>query len=356
MSAHVAARPDASPQRADLPGATAAVRRAVRRRARIVVVAALVALLVVSGLALMTGDYPLEIGQVWRTLLGGGERVEQYVVLQVRAPRLAMAIVVGGCLGIAGALLQGLLRNPLASPDLLGISGGSSVAAVFLTVILGVSGAPLAIGACAGGMIVAALLLLAGRRGADGGYRLILAGIGITFLCASVTSYLLASGKVELAQAALIWITGTLSASSWAQVLIVAAVLVVTLPAVIAAARWLPLTQLGPQTAAGLGVRPDLVRWVVVVAAVVLTSATTAFAGPIAFVALCAPAIARPLLGHGAVGVATSALLGATMLASADLVAQFAVPGLSFPVGIVTGALGAVFLLCILATSKGRQL
>ena len=333
-----------------------AVRARVRRRRMIVIASLSLALLVVVGLGLSLGDYPLSPAQLWRTLWGSGERVEAYVLFQVRAPRVVMGILVGACLGTAGALLQTILRNPLASPDLLGISGGSSVAAVFLTVILGVSGAPLAIGACAGGLIVAVLLLLAGRRGAEGGYRLILAGIGITFLCASVTSYLLASGKVELAQAALIWITGTLSASSWAQVLVVAVVLVAALPAVVAAARWLPITQLGPQTAAGLGVRPDRVRWVVVVTAVVLTAVTTAFAGPISFVALCAPAIARPLLGHGAVGVATSAVIGATMLASADLVAQFAIPGTSFPVGIVTGALGAVFLLWILSTSKGRQL
>lgn len=336
-------------------GVLDAVRRHARRRSHIVGISVGIALIIVSALALTTGDYPLSLDRVWGTLWGGGERVEQYVIFQVRAPRLAMAILVGACLGIAGALLQSLLRNPLASPDLLGISGGSSVAAVIVTVVLGVSGAPLAIAAFVGGMSVAAFLLAASRRGSAGGYRLILAGIGITFLCASVTSFVLARGKVELAQAALIWITGTLGASSWQEVAVVSITLVVVLPAIVAAARWLPITQLGAQTAAGLGVRPDTVRWVVVVTAVILTAVTAAFTGPISFVALCAPAIARPLLGHGAVGLGTSALIGATMLASADLIAQFAIPGRSLPVGIVTGVLGAVFLLWILATSKGRQ-
>jgi iron complex transport system permease protein len=162
--------------------------------------------------------------------------------------------------------------------------------------------------------------------------------------------------KVEEARTALLWLTGSLSSTPWWQVLTVLAVLIASIPALVAAARWLPITQLGPETASGLGVRSERVRWVIVGVAVLLTAATCAFVGPIGFIALCAPAIARPLLGHGAVGVATSGALGAVLLLVADLLAQFAIPGLSMPVGVVTGAVGAVFLLWLLATSKGRQL
>lgn len=332
------------------------IRRQVARRRRLVVAAALGAVLLVAIVSLSIGDYPLAPADLWRTLWGGGDRVESYVVFQVRAPRLVMALVVGASLGVAGALLQSLLGNPLASPDLLGISGGAGAAAVFGILILGVSGPLLAVIAFGGGIAVAAFLLLAGRHRSDGGYRLILAGVGVAFLCVAITNYLMVRAKVELAQAALIWLTGSLSSTPWWNVVIVIAVAVLAIPAVVACARWLPLTQMGAPTAASLGVRSSTVRLVTVLTAVLLTAVTCAFAGPIAFIALCAPAIARPLLGHGAIGVGTSAAIGAALLAAADLIAQFALPGISVPVGVVTGAIGAVFLLWLLATSKGRHL
>jgi len=332
------------------------MRARVRRRRAVVTLGVLLAVLAIAVVTLSVGDYPLAPAELWRTLWGGGERLESYVVFQVRMQRLAMGLLVGACLGAAGALLQGLLRNPLASPDLLGISGGSGLAAVFTLLVLGVTGPVLALAAFAGGVLVAGLLLLAGNRRTDGGYRLILAGVGVSFLCISLTSYLMVRAKLQLAQEALIWLTGSLSSTPWWNVLTVLVVAVLALPAVVACARWLPLTQMGAPTAASLGVPPGRVRLLAIVTAVLLTAVTAAFAGPISFIALCAPAIARPLLGHGAVGIGTSAAVGAGLLAASDLVAQFAIPGRSVPVGVVTGALGAVFLLWLLATSKGRQL
>lgn len=337
-------------------GVVDGVRRRVRRRTVIVVVLVTLVVVAITAVALSIGDYPLAPMQLWRTLWGGGERIEEYVLFQVRAPRVAMALIAGGALGLAGALLQSLLGNPLASPDLLGISGGSGVVAVFALLVLGATGPLLALGAFVGGMAVAGLLLLAGRAQLDGGYRLILAGIGVSFLCAAVIDFLMVRAKVEQTQMALLWLTGSLSSTPWWQVGTVAVVFAASIPAVVACARWLPITQLGPATAAGLGVRPGVVRVTTVGVAVLLTSVTCAFLGPISFIALCAPAIARPLLGHGAIGIGTSALLGGAMLASADLIAQFAIPGLQVPVGVVTGALGAVFLLWLLAASKGRHL
>lgn len=328
---------------------------AARRRMRVVTIT-LVLAVVAAGVALSVGDYALSPDRLWQTLTGSGTRIEQYVVFQVRAPRTAMALVTGAALGIAGALLQSYLGNPLASPDLLGISGGSGFAAVFTILALGTTGPVLALSAFVGGAVVAVVLMIAGRALRDGGFRLILAGIGISFLTASAIDFLMVRAKVEEARTALLWLTGSLSSTPWWQVLTVLAVLIASIPALVAAARWLPITQLGPETASGLGVRSERVRWVIVGVAVLLTAATCAFVGPIGFIALCAPAIARPLLGHGAVGVATSGALGAVLLLVADLLAQFAIPGLSMPVGVVTGAVGAVFLLWLLATSKGRQL
>ena len=328
---------------------------AARRRMRVVTIT-LVLAVVAAGVALSIGDYALSPDRLSQTLTGSGTRIEQYVVFQVRAPRTAMALVTGAALGIAGALLQSYLGNPLASPDLLGISGGSGFAAVFTILALGTTGPVLALSAFVGGAVVAIILMIAGRALRDGGFRLILAGIGISFLTASAIDFLMVRAKVEEARTALLWLTGSLSSTPWWQVLTVLAVLIASIPALVAAARWLPITQLGPETASGLGVRSERVRWVIVGVAVLLTAATCAFVGPIGFIALCAPAIARPLLGHGAVGVATSGALGGVLLLVADLFAQFAIPGLSMPVGVVTGAVGAVFLLWLLATSKGRQL
>ncbi|MDY0909889.1 FecCD family ABC transporter permease [Microbacterium sp. CFBP9034] len=332
------------------------IRSRVGRRRTLVVTAALIGALAIAIVSLSVGDYPIALPDLWRTLWGGGDRAQSYVVFQVRAPRLAMALLVGASLGAAGALLQSLLGNPLASPDLLGISGGAGAAAVFAILVLGTSGPLLAIAAFAGGLVVAAFLLLAGRHRADGGYRLILAGVGVAFLCVAVTNYLMVRAQVELAQSALIWLTGSLASTPWWNVVTVLVVAIAASPFVFASARWLPLTQMGAPTAASLGVRFSIVRLVTVLTAVLLTAVTCAFVGPIAFIALCAPAIARPLLGHGAIGIGTSAVIGAVLLAASDLVAQFALPGLSVPVGVVTGAVGAVFLLWLLATSKGRHL
>ncbi|MFG6476839.1 FecCD family ABC transporter permease [Microbacterium sp. P06] len=332
------------------------VRARVRRRRLIAVSGVTALLVVVTVVGLSVGDYPLSPAQLWQTLWGGGGRVESYVLFQVRAPRVVMGVLVGACLGTAGALLQTLLRNPLASPDLLGISGGASVGALFVLLGLGLTGPVLALAAFVGGMLVAVLLLAAGRRVSDGGFRLILAGIGVAFLCVAITNFLMVRAQLELAQAALVWITGSLSASTWGQVLVVLAVAVAVSPLVALAARWLPITQLGSATSSGLGVNPATVRWVAVGSAVLLTAVTCAFAGPIAFVALCAPPIARSLLGNGALGIGASAVTGAALLVAADLAAQFALPGISLPVGVVTGAIGAVFLLWLLASTKGRQL
>ena len=191
------------------------VRTRARRRRLLVVAGTLLVLVAVALVSLVAGEYAISPVDVWRTLWGGGDRTQSYVVFQVRAPRLVMAIVVGAALGIAGALLQSLLRNPLASPDLLGISGGAGVAAVFALLILGVTGPLLALAAFVGGIAVAAFLLFAGHRRADGGYRLILAGVGVAFLCVAITSYLMVRAQIELAQSALLWLTGSLASTPW---------------------------------------------------------------------------------------------------------------------------------------------
>jgi iron complex transport system permease protein len=332
------------------------VRDAASTRSAAVAIWTSAAVVALAALSLSLGDFPLSLEQVWRALWGGGDRVENYVVQQVRAPRTAMALAAGAALGVAGALLQAVLRNPLASPDLLGITGGSSVAAVFAVLVLGVTGPALSLAAFAGGVVVAVLLLGAGRAQNAGGYRLILAGIGVAFLSTAAINLLMVRAQVEQTQTALLWLTGSLSSTPWWQVATVVAVALVALPGIATSARAVPVSQLGEPTAAGLGVDPRRVRLVAVGTAVLLTAVVAAFVGPISFIALCAPAIARPLVGHGSIALGSSALVGAVLLVAADLVAQFAIPGIQLPVGVVTGALGAVFLLWLIAASKGRSL
>lgn len=329
------------------------VRRRASRRSLLVSVSLAVLVVGVAVLALTSGDYPLTPIEVARAVVGGGDPTAAYVVFQVRLPRVLMGILAGAALGVAGALLQALLRNPLASPELLGISGGSSLAAVTGLLLLGLTGPSLVVLAFVGGIAASALLLLA-ARGRAAGYRLILAGIGVSFFTAAVISFVLTRAQLQQAQSALLWITGSLSSTPWWQVLTVTVVWMCVLPLLWLLGRWIPPMLLGDEAAAGLGVRPGATRILTIVVAVLLTAATTAFIGPIAFVALCAPAIARPLIGHGGVALASSALVGASLLCASDLVAQFALPGVALPVGVVTGAFGALFLLWLLATSKGR--
>lgn len=336
-------------------GAAPSVAETLRRTTvRVAVVTASLgaATVVLLAVALMLGQYPLSLGDIFRILGGGGTAQESYVFFQVRVPRAFLGALVGLALGASGAILQALLRNPLASPDLLGISGGSSLVAVILLTLVGVTGPLLAGGAFLGGLAIAGILLLVGGR-AGVGYRLILAGIGLSFACTSAISYVLIRARLEQAQTATLWLAGSISTTPWWQVATVAIVLAATLPAVVWVARSLPVVRLGDATATGLGVHHARVRQVGVVVAVVLVSVTCAFVGPIGFIALCAPAIARGLEGRGGAAIASSALAGAVLLMAADLVAQFALPT-PIPAGLVTGILGAGFLLWLLATSKGR--
>lgn len=335
--------------------AIAAVRGRTRRRAVTVGAALAAALIAVACVALLAGDYPLSPAGVARAMAGAGTKLDEYIVLQVRMPRLLMGALCGAALGLAGALLQTLLRNPLASPDLLGISGGASVAAVWGSLVLGLAGTAVVALAFAGGLVVAVVLIVAGRRLSDGGYRLVLAGVGIAFLCAAIVGYLLKRTQVQQAQSAMVWITGSIGATGWGDVLTVAVVLAAAAPALAVCARVLPVLQLGEPLAGGLGARPGAARTAIVAIAVLLAAVTIAFIGPVGFVALCAPPIARTVLGRGAVGLGTSAAIGALILVLADLAGQYAIPGVEVPVGVVTGAVGAPYLLWLLATSRGRR-
>jgi iron complex transport system permease protein len=333
----------------------------VRRRARtvattltLVVVAAAVAVT-----ALMLGDYPLSATEVIRALVGLDDGPARIVVFDFRLPRVVLGILVGVAFGLAGALFQSVLRNTLASPDVIGVSQGASAGAVAALLLAGVTGFWVSVAAFAGGAAVGLLLYAVAWRGGMTGYRFVLSGIGVAYVCTSVVGYLLTRSDVQEAQAALLWMTGSVAQADWPLVSTLALALAVLVPLVVLVARGLDLLLLGDEQAAGLGLRPELTRGAVIALGVALACAATAAAGPVAFVALIAAPVARRLLGDGSLALVQSALVGVVLVTGADLVAQHLLPALlavefSVPVGVVTGAIGGPYLIWLMAAGRTR--
>ena len=258
-----------------------------------------------------------------------------------------LATVVGLCFGLGGVTFQTMLRNPLASPDIVGISAGASAAAAFAIIVLSLGATAVSVFAIVAGLGVALLIYVLSYKDGVAGTRLILIGIGIAAMLDSVTAYVLSqAGRWDL-QEAMRWLTGSLNGTDWGQVVPVLIALGILTPVLLSQSRNLSMTQLGDDTAAALGVRVDRTRLIVVVAAVGLIAFATAAAGPVAFVAFLSGPIAARIVGPGASVLVPSALVGALLVLVADLCGQFAF-GSRYPVGVVTGVLGAPYLVYLL--------
>jgi iron complex transport system permease protein len=328
----------------------------VRRRAALVGLALWAGLVAVSAIALSTGAYHVPIPDVVRTLAGHGTAAQAFIVQTLRLPRLVAALLVGAALAVGGALFQSLSRNPLGSPDIVGFDTGAATGALLVILAWHGSAPQIAAGAVVGGVSTAlAVYLLAIKRGVQG-YRLILIGIGIAAMLAALNDFLLTRARIQDAQTAALWLTGSLTGRGWAQVRPVALALLVLLPAALWLGRGLRLLEMGDDAARALGVAAERTRLAAVVAAVGLTAVATAAAGPIGFIALAAPQVARRLTRVPGPNVPVSALTGALLLALADLAARQLVPGTELPVGIMTAAIGGLYLAWILAAQwrKGR--
>jgi iron complex transport system permease protein len=325
-------------------------RRRTGRRVLVVLTAILIALAAGS---LAIGAYSLTPPDLIAALVGQGSPGDNFVVFRLRMPRLVMGLVAGAAFGVAGALFQTLLRNPLASPDIIGISQGASVAAAFAILALGLGGAAVSLAAFCGALAAAALIyLLAWRQGVSG-YRFVLIGVGVAFVVQAVLGYLISRGDVRVAQEALTWMVGGLGDSGWGDIAVVVLAVLVLFPLVGILSARLRVLQLGDDLAGALGVPVESTRLGLIVVAVGLVAVATAFVGPIAFVAFVSAPIARRMVPAGGLALVPSALVGATLVVAADFVAQHLLPGqLQVPAGIITGIVGGPYLLWLLARTN----
>ena len=331
------------------------VRRMAPARTLTVVVALTLAVLALLVIAVGTGDYPISPGDVVRTLLGQGDSATEFVVETLRLPRALTGILAGAALGAAGAIFQSIARNPLGSPDIIGFTAGSAAAAVFEITVIGGGTVAIAAGSTVGGLITALLVYgLAWRRGVSG-YRLVLIGIGISAMLEATVNYLLTRGKIEDVQAASVWLTGSLNGRGWEHVWPTLVCLAVLFPLTTVLQRDLRMIEMGDEGAKALGVAVERSRLMNLLVGTLLTAVATAACGPVTFVALAAPQIARRLTAATGPGVMTAALTGAVLMLAGDVLAQRLFPSTPLPVGVLTGALGGLYLMWLLAQEARRN-
>jgi iron complex transport system permease protein len=317
-----------------------------------IVTAALAGVVVVAFcVSISVGDFPIPLREVVPAILGAGTDDSEFIVRTLRLPRAITGVLVGVSFGLSGAIFQGLARNPLASPDIIGIDAGASAAAVFCIVVLDATAGVTSAGALVGALAAAvAIYVLAWTSGVSP-YRLVLVGIGIAALLTSTTQYLLTRAEIFDAQRAVVWLTGSLNGRGWEHVRSVLVADAVLIPVLAVLAGSLRTMQLGDDAAKGLGVRVERDRLAVVLIAVALAAMATAAAGPVIFVAFVAPPIARRLT-RDPLAFVTAALVGAAVVLLSDLVARRMFAPTELPVGVVTGVVGAPYLLWLLARTN----
>jgi iron complex transport system permease protein len=329
----------------------AAVSGVLRPRLLLSCVALAALTLVVCCVGIATGDYPMSPRDVLPALVGAGDPGQVFIVRELRLPRALVAVLAGAAFAVSGGIFQTITRNPLASPDMIGINAGAATAVV-AGIVLGGGGLRLPPLGLAGGLATAGLIyLLAWRRGTTG-YRIILVGIAMAWMCSSATDYLLTRAQLTEAQSALGWLVGNINGRGWESVRPLGVAVAVLLPVALLLGRWTRTLHLGDEVARGLGTPVQLARLCLLLVGVALVAFATASTGPVLFVALAAPQIAQRLAGLSAPPLLTAALTGALMVAASDLLARWIIPDADLPVGVVTGALGAAFLLWLLVRTN----
>lgn len=325
----------------------AAGRRQRARRRGIVTAGALALLLAGFALTLMLGQSLVPPGTVLRVLAGQDVPGASFTVGQLRLPRAVLSVLAGLSFGLGGAAFQIMLRNPLASPDIIGISRGASAAAVFAIVVLGIDGPMVSVLAVAAGLGVALAIWGLSFRNGVAGTRLILVGIGVSAMLDSFIAYTLSRAPSWDLAEAMRWLTGSVNGAQLSQALPLLVSLAVFGGLLVSRSRDLESLRLGDDAAAALGTNVARTRVLVILAAVGLIAVATAVTGPIAFVAFLAGPIAARILGPNGSVLIPAGLVGALLVLCGDYAGQFLLPT-RFPVGVVTGALGAPYLIYLI--------
>ncbi|MEU8733645.1 iron chelate uptake ABC transporter family permease subunit [Streptomyces tendae] len=326
----------------------------VHRRASFVAAVLAVLLLVAVVAYLCVGESfvsPVEAVDV----LVGRPSPDQFVVGTLRLPRLTVGLLAGAAFGVAGALVQTVARNPLASPDIIGVTHGAGAATVAAMSFGFVGHTVLPYVSIAGGLIAALVVyLFAWRRGMQAS-RFVLIGIGVSVAFGSLTQLLLTKGDFLVAQQAKVWLTGSLNSRGYEEAVPLATVLLVAIPVTLWAARAQRGASFDDDTAMALGIRPNRVRLGLTALGVVLASVATGACGPVDFVALLAPQIARRLCRTAQIPLLSSALTGALVVVVADLLARRLFSPVELPVGVLTAVVGAPYLMWLIARNRSRS-
>jgi iron complex transport system permease protein len=324
------------------------------RPALVCLVLALAAL-AVGVLELSTGEIAVPPADVLRALAGEGSQAYHLVVVEWRLPRVLLALLLGAALGLAGAIFQAITRNPLGSPDVIGFTTGAYTGVLIVTVYVGTGYYLVAAGGLAGGLITAiAVYLFAYRRGVQG-FRLIIVGIAVSAMLGAANQWFIVKVNLQAALAAAIWEQGTLNGLGWGQVGPVALSVGLLCVTLVAYGNRLAILEMGDDAAAALGVRVPTARLAYLVIGVALTAVATAAAGPISFVALAAPQLARRLTRTPGIALAPSAAMGAFLLVFSDWLAQRLFAPTQLPVGVVTVAVGGIYFVWLLIRQGRAQ-
>ena len=334
-------------------GIVARTRRRESARARLVTLVLAVAAVAMFALTLSYGDFQISLPDVVRSLLGLPTPAGvEYVMHDLRLPRASVAALAGFAFGLAGAIFQQLLRNPLASPDVIGVSQGATTTGVIAVLVLHLEGGVVAAAGLAGAVLTALVIYALSWRRGVGGYRFILVGIGIGTVLTSITSYVLTRSDVKVAAEAMIWLTGSVNGRTWPDIVPLAVAVLILVPLGLTLGRTLTGMQLGDDLATAFGVRVQTSRFALLLTGVCLAGMATSAAGPIAFVAFMSGPIAARLVGGGRPVLAQAALVGAALVLVSDFIGTHLLGPRQFPVGVVTGVIGAPYLLWLLATAN----
>lgn len=321
-----------------------------------VLLALIVIGIVILAMSVSYGEYDINPLQVIQTILGIEEDSRfELVVWQFRLPRILVAFMIGAALSVSGTILQGITRNPLADPGILGVTSGASFAAVTAIVWLQIPSMYLPVTTFAGATIMALLIYTLAWKGGSSSIRLILIGIGLGAVTTAFTNLMIVFGDIRQVQQAYVWLAGSVYGRDWDHVYSILPWLLVLLPLAILQARQLNTFNLGDDTAQGLGVNVELQRGILLLISVALASIAVAVAGTVGFVGLVAPHITRRLIGPAHEGlIPAAALLGGVLVMFADLISRWVISPSELPVGVVTAMIGAPYFMYLLYLNRNK--